>query len=102
MSPLDPKKPASPTRPLTYAPEPAPVGGARALPGSVVAATPDQAGAAAAGSVPTVGALLASLRRRWLPALALGLLGAAAAVAAVRFFLPARYQASALLHVASR
>jgi len=52
-------------------------------------------------SAPSALALLKALRRRWLLAFICGLLGSAAAGAAVWFGMPVKYTASTLLHVSS-
>jgi succinoglycan biosynthesis transport protein ExoP len=53
------------------------------------------------GGGPNPTALWQSLRRRWRSGLALGLLAAAAAIAAIWFFLPPKYVAEARLQVAA-
>lgn len=58
--------------------------------------------AAALAGAPTLSGLMQALRRRWLLALSLAILGAAAAVAAVLAVVPARYVASARVQVLSR
>ncbi len=50
---------------------------------------------------PTPGSLFSSFRRRWLLAFVLGLITAAIVVALVWVYLPAKYEASALLRVSS-
>jgi capsular exopolysaccharide synthesis family protein len=51
---------------------------------------------------PTGAALWQALRRRWLLAVSLGLLGAALAAGAIWFGLPAKYTAQALIHISPR
>ena len=51
---------------------------------------------------PSGAALFQAVRRRWVPGVCLGLLGACLAVAVTWFISPPKYQAQALLHVASR
>src|SRR5437899_3353709 len=51
---------------------------------------------------PTFESLVQALRRRWLLAVSLAVMGAGLAVAAVLFFMPAKYAAQVRLHVASR
>jgi capsular exopolysaccharide synthesis family protein len=66
-----------------------------------VAGEPAPAGPPGLSAAPTVTALMHALRRRWLLAVGLALLGAFAAVAAVLVLLPARYVVTAKLKLSS-
>src|SRR5438105_14273878 len=86
-------------RPLT---EPDLARGPVTLPAVPLAPADPAAGPAGPDGPPTMTALLHALRRRWLLAALLAVLGAAAAVAAVWLILPPQYTAHARILVASR
>jgi capsular exopolysaccharide synthesis family protein len=66
-------------------------------------ASPDKpTGPPALSAAPTPATLLAAVRRRWKTAVALGLVGAAAAVALAVVLVPGQYSATALLKVSAR
>src|SRR5687768_12113858 len=87
MSPLDPSKPASKPR-ATRTPRPL----AEPRPPAPAPETSEAAGIPPVlTAAPTVGALLAALRRRWLLAVCVALLGGILAAAALMVLVPGRY-----------
>jgi capsular exopolysaccharide synthesis family protein len=96
-------KPVSLPRPLPSPAEPLGMHGSLALPGMFPLPAADP-GASAPGlnAAPTMSALLQALRRRWLLATLVSVLGAAMAVAVVFLFVTPPYTASARLLIAAR
>ena len=94
--------------PATLPRSPAPVAdaavrGALTLPGVMPLLSAETTGAAVGlHAVPTMSGLVKALRRRWLLASGLSLLGAVVAVAVVWFIVPPQFTATARLQVASR
>ncbi|HYV35735.1 MAG TPA: polysaccharide biosynthesis tyrosine autokinase [Gemmataceae bacterium] len=92
------------SRPNTPLPDqtPVPPNGALVLNGALPPPLPPTSGSAAFSTTPTVGALVLALKRRWILACTLGVLGAIGAVMAVSVAFPPKYVAQARLELASR
>jgi len=103
MAPQDPSnKPVSLPRPFQSAGETPAARGGLALPGVLPLVGADTSVGTGLNAAPTPAALLQALRRRWVLATGVALLGAAVAAAAVWLILPPQYTASARLQVASK